>query len=409
MNIKEVANGVLRELEARGYAENTLSQHSYLIFGQIVSWFDDRNEVKLNEISVEAYHNEISSRLESGKISRTYYNQLRCCMNRMLEYSETGKISLVTSPVAQEFRPSNQAIAEIESALAATSLNDDFKYKIRSTLRAFYCFVENQGLTEQGITRDAMVSFIHHKSKLSSGYMAYIVRSLRILSEYLVAIGKMGNSPDFRLIAPKRSPQKLIPPFYENEVTAILSEIDRSTAIGKRNYASILLAIGTGLRGCDIVKLKLTDIDWKSQTIRIIQSKTGKALSVSINGQICNAVADYILNDRPKTDCQNIFVRSRAPFVALSRGGSMGQIIDRICEKAGVEKKENRSFHSLRRTFGTWLSAEEVPVTTIAQMLGHAEMDSSKPYLSFNDAQIYSCAMGFEEIPVKGGVYSGLC
>jgi integrase len=149
----------------------------------------------------------------------------------------------------------------------------------------------------------------------------------------------------------------------------------------------------------------LTDISWRTQSIGIAQGKTGKSLNIPISGQICNAVSDYILNGRPKTDYTNVFLRSRAPYTAFDNGRSLGQILDRACNRAGVEKKMGRRFHSLRRTFGAWLAAEETQITTIAQMLGHAEMDSSVPYLSFNDSQMYSCAMGFSEIPLKGGIY----
>ena len=139
-----------------------------------------------------------------------------------------------------------------------------------------------------------------------------------------------------------------------------------------------------------------------------MQSKTQKPLHIPINGQICNAVSDYILHSRPKVDCPNVFVHTRAPYIAFDKGEALGELFDRACKKAGIEKKARRSFHSLRRTFGTWLAAEEVQLAMIFQMLGQENMDSSKPYLSFNDTQISSCAMGFEDIPLKGGVYSEL-
>jgi integrase len=83
-------------------------------------------------------------------------------------------------------------------------------------------------------------------------------------------------------------------------------------------------------------------------------------------------------------------------------------MLEHACNRAGVEKKNGRSFHSLRRTFGTWLAAGEVELTMISQMLGQVRMNSSKPYLSFNDTQMLSCAMGFDDIPLKGGAYVGL-
>ena len=345
MNIQELSNGVVDELKTRGYAEKTVSI-TQRILSQIIRWFDDKNDGKITKEYVELYLHELTIRFNTGNISKSYYTQFRCAINRLCEYVETGYVSLTPLVVAQGVQPSRRAATLIESVLAATSLNENFKHKMRGVLRRFFCFIEDKGLCEQDINRDVMVSYIHHCNDFSSGYMAYIVRSLRILSEYLVMRGKMQNAPDFRFITPKHSPHKLVSPYTEQELSAVISAIDKSTATGKHDYAIILLAVGTGLRSGDIVKLKLTDIDWKSQTIGIVQSKTGKAIKISISGQICNAIAEYILNGRPKAYVSNVFLRERAPFVAFRRGGALGLIIDRLCEKAKIEKKPRRSIFS---------------------------------------------------------------
>ena len=50
--------------------------------------------------------------------------------------------------------------------------------------------------------------------------------------------------------------------YSDEEAQKILNEIDTSSAQGKRNYAMVMLAYSTGLRGCDIVNLKFENIDW---------------------------------------------------------------------------------------------------------------------------------------------------
>ena len=196
----------------------------------------------------------------------------------------------------------------------------------------------------------------------------------------------------------------MVPAFTEDELTAIFGTIDRSTPIGKRDFAIILLALGTGLRAGDIAKLKRTDFDYKVKTVTLVQKKTKKPLTVSISGQICNAVSDYLLNGRPETDSNNVFIRSRPPFITI-RPQAISSMMQRVCKRADVEKKLYRNFHSLRRTFGIWLASGGVSVLTISQMFGHAELNSSKRYLPFQDDEISQCAMGFEGIPIQGGVY----
>jgi integrase len=404
MNVNVLAEGVLRELEARGYADWTLDLHRRNST-RIVRWFLSNYGGEITQMTVEAYLAEIENRLQSGNIGKLYFNQLRLMANRLYEYSECKSVRIVFSPTKRVYKPSAENVIIIENALSATELKEEFKRKLNVILRKFFCFIEEKRLCKDDITRDLMVSFIHLCRDSNSGSMEYVVRSLRILASHLVSLGMMESEPDFRFIVPKKKRRKIIPAFSETELAAVINEIDKTTPTGKRDYAIILLAIGTGLRGGDIANLKLTDINWRTQSIGIAQGKTGKPLIIPISGQICNAVSDYILNGRPKTDYSNVFLRSRAPYTAFDNGRSLGQILDRACDRAGIEKKTGRRFHSLRRTFGTWLAAEEIQITTIAQMLGHAEMDSSAPYLSFNDAQMHSCAMGFSDIPLKGGIY----
>lgn len=407
MEIKALTKGVLRELEAHGYAEHTLRQRE-CYFKMIERWFNDMHVGELTSATATEYLSTLSVRLQSGAIGKSYFNKLTCSVRRLCEYAETGGVELGSIPRDNIFLPSAESVILIEKALSTTNLTDKYKDKLHSVLRRFFCFTEDQGVCERDITMDIMVSFIHHCRDVSSGYMAYIVHSLRVLSEYLVSTGAMTREPDFRFIVPKRSQRKIIPAFTEQEVSAVLAKIDRTTPTGKRDYAVILLAIGTGLRAGDIVTLKRTEIDWKSRTISITQGKTEKPLIIPISGQICNAISDYILNGRPQSDCENVFLRVSTPFVALSSGSVLGGILERICARSGVEKKIGRRFHSLRRSFGTWLAADEVQIETISQMLGHVELDSSVPYLSYHDAEISSCAMGFDDIPLKGGVYGEL-
>ena len=81
-------------------------------------------------------------------------------------------------------------------------------------------------------------------------------------------------------------------------------------------------------------------------------------------------------------------------------------MIDKYCRLASVEKIDYRSFHSLRRAFGTELAMAEVPVTSISQMLGHSDMSADKAYLSFNKTQTSLCSSDFSEAPITKGVYA---
>jgi len=106
--------------------------------------------------------------------------------------------------------------------------------------------------------------------------------------------------------------------FTDDEIIKLLAAVDRDTIIGKRDYAMMVLAAQTGLRGVDIIKMKRTDIDWRKREINIIQSKTGAALCVALEVESGNALYDYLLNARPESDIPNVFLRYHHPIRAMN-------------------------------------------------------------------------------------------
>lgn len=354
---------------------------------------------------LESCKNNYEEALADQRIKQHHFSSMNRSLNYIKEFAETDKVSFKRNVNTRVYVPSENAHKLIESSLASTNLKENFKYKLHVIMRRFFCFIEEKNIIINDISADTIKEFMYLVSNSNSGSMEYVVYSLRVLLNYLRSIDAINFKFDLNYFVPKSKTKRIIPAFSEEEVSKILTSIDTTTSIGKRNYSIILLACGTGVRGIDIVKLKLSDIDWKLGEISIIQSKTGNPLKLPINGQIRNALADYILNGRAKSNFTNIFLRENAPFICLRGTVTLDKVIERACANAGVTKKPYRSFHSLRRSFASWMAKEEVPITTIAQMLGHADMDSSKPYLSFDDSRMIICTMGFEDIPLKGDIF----
>ena len=107
---------------------------------------------------------------------------------------------------------------------------------------------------------------------------------------------------DLGVFRPKAPPHRLIAPFTQDDITAILDVISSSSKTPKRDAAIILLAFNTGLRCSDIRNLQLHNIDWEKQELRIVQQKTGLSILAPLNGKTLNAIAAYILNERPQSE-----------------------------------------------------------------------------------------------------------
>ena len=273
-----------------------------------------------------------------------------------------------------------------------------------STVRQFCCKLEENGIFEfSQMNLDVVFKIITSFGFTNPHSMGKVVCNLKKFFGYLNErnLSDLQIEPAlFRII----KKVKKIPAFTLHEVQSLLSECNRNLLIGKRNYAIILLAVTSGLRGGDIAALKLTDINWHKYEITIVQNKTKKVIVLPLLAETGNAIADYILNARPKsTVCENIFLTINAPIRPL-RILALDSMLPRLCQKANVNKAEWQNFHSLRRSTGTWMANTGTPVTTIAQVLGHSDFQSANRYISA-DPNMVLCSLNFTGIPVTSEVY----
>ena len=186
----------------------------------------------------------------------------------------------------------------------------------------------------------------------------------------------------------------------------MIGSVPSDTNHGKRNIAIFTLAENTGLRGIDVVNLKLSDIDWRNKTISIIQHKTKQALILPFEKCVGDALAKYILHDRPKSDSPFVFLTVSRPFRPLSRQ-VLSTMITKYLKQSGIEKQPSfrNGFHCFRRSIGTWLLEAELPLTIISEILGHGHIDSAKPYLSTDCEKLRECAIGLVGIEIQGEVF----
>jgi site-specific recombinase XerD len=321
MEIGTLISNVQAELQQQKYAPSTRLSYARTLSG-IKKWFQKNANGFYSTETHCQYLQYLDSCCKSNGVDTAWIKHKQRCIGWIGDCARNGTIEVSFERCGRkEFIPSSEASDFIATILASTSFSSDFSRKINSLLRKFFCFVENNGENVHNISRTVMVEYLQHCAENNTAEIAYVTRALRIVAEYFVSMGAMPSVPDFRFIVPKIRRKKIIPAFTENEIVAVLKAIDRNDPVGKRNFAIIFLAVSTGLRGGDIVNLKLTDIDYDAKIITIIQGKTQKSLITPISGQLCNIIADYVLNGRPQIANKHVFVRHHAPLIALHAGG----------------------------------------------------------------------------------------
>jgi integrase/recombinase XerD len=167
---------------------------------------------------------------------------------------------------------------------------------------------------------------------------------------------------------------------------------DRSP-MGLRDYAILQLLATYGLRAGEIAHLRLDDLDWRAETLRVHHSKTGARSLLPLMQPVGEALIDYLRFGRPDTEAREIFIRTRAPYRPLS--GIQNEVCRRM-EAAGVKPSGKRGPHAFRHARAVSLLRAQVPRKVIGDLLGHRSAESTVPYLKLATEDLHAIAL---EIP----------
>lgn len=242
-------------------------------------------------------------------------------------------------------------------------------------------------LEEQGLNSPSSAKALHIQNFLlscSERYAPSTVHNVRLylkkLYSFLCETGRTESSYYELFSFSNNREKKVFPVLPKSDIARLLDTIDRGSIKGKRDYAMMLLGTVLGLRACDIVTLKLADIDWLRGEIRIVQSKTSHPVILPLTQDVGEALKDYILNARPNTVDKEVFLRIKAPYTKLACAVTVGEIYRDCCTAAGLPA--NKRFHNLRRVLGTSMVTNGVSVYDVVQVFGDRDINSTKPYLA---------------------------
>lgn len=385
-------------LKAFGYADSTIKYYDLSGFAKILTAYEKAGtEIYSEKLCVGLVFAARGS-VETGSHHKS--QAIRKAAALLDEFHRYGTIAPSTLSPFNLVLP-NSGFEELveeyaNDALLSGRVNEVTIRNAKSMIKRFLLDLESTGFLSfdkvslsvigDVITRTAAT---YYKGGAES-LLHYVRDFLKYLYEYNhIAVNLSVAVP--RISAPFK---RALKGFSDNEIRRLLSAVDCGTAIGKRDYAMMMLAAQTGLRAVDIVKLKRGDIDWRKKEINIIQSKTGEPLCLVLEIESGNAIYDYLLNARPKCDAPNVFLRSEYPLRALSPGATQG-IVKKYMNIAGIEfgNRDRYGFHSFRRAFGTRLLESGTPIHLLSQLLGHIELDSAKPYISASEQGLKECCL----------------
>lgn len=389
------------ELEL-GLSKQSVYGSQSCFFNSIKKFFKRFGNGLYSEEVMEEYRIMLLERAEKKELCHTsYINRLKLS-ERIEEMYETGKLTWSCKTRISKF----VLTTEYENILADFISQSDFHKNTRGDyiwiVRKYLSFLQLEGCNcVSKITSELLMKYIiycteHLKRSTLKDIMCYTKR----FHKYLEESGQSTVAYRGILEISVMRETKVQKAISTEELNSILEVIDVSETKGKRNYSVILLGAVLGLRAVDIVNLKLRDIDWRKNEIRLLQQKTGKFVILPLPKEVGNAMKDYILNARPQNEEEYIFLRLKAPFKKIDDSRSIGNMFESYQSEANIKRTpfDGKGFHSLRRRLGREMVLEGIPVETIAEVLGHSSIESANQYISLDSVSLQDCSLSFDGI-----------
>ena len=217
--------------------------------------------------------------------------------------------------------------------------------------------------------------------------------AIRGLFKYLYMGKKIASNPA-ELVAFPKTTQKAITTLEVNEIAKLLDTVDSGESLTPhqkkyheitriRDAAIITLLLGTGMRVSECVGINIADIDFDTSGIKVTR-KGGDEMVLYYGNEVEAALAEYI-ELRKKIVSQD--GHEDALFLSIQNRRMTDRAIQKMVKKYAqvITKLKTISPHKLRSTFGTQLYAETGDIYLVANVLGHADVNTTRKHYAKMD------------------------
>lgn len=239
---------------------------------------------------------------------------------------------------------------------------------------------KNHGFSIEKTDKETLRSFILwiNEMGLSASSQSRILSGIRNFFSYLQEEQVISQNPADLIDLP-RIGRKLPVVLTVEEIDDIVGQIDHSTPEGTRNRCIIEVLYGCGLRVSELVNLKISQIYFQYDYLKII-GKGNKERMVPLGSEAKKQLLLYINSVRK----HGKIAKGYQEYVFLNKFGKklsrvmIFMIIKDLCEKAGIRKKV--SPHTFRHSFATHLVDGGADLRAVQEMLGHASITTTEIY-----------------------------
>jgi site-specific recombinase XerD len=271
---------------------------------------------------------------------------------------------------------------------------------VRAPCNALLGFIGTESIQDlTAVTPGVVTRFITHEGEhYTRATLQGRCSRLRGFLSYLYRRDIVSVDLSAAVLAPRVFQDEQCPRFLTRaEIDAVLAVIDRETITGRRDFAMICLLAVYGLRGIEVIRLRLDDIDWRRQLFCIRRRKAGNSTTYPLSSFVGNAIVAYLQDGRPESSHRFVFLTAMAPFTPLSSTDALIARVKRYLDKAGV-RVIRPGTHSFRYSCAQRLFEQDLPVKTIGDYLGHRDTTVTQRYTKIALEQLRDVAISAGEV-----------
>ncbi len=370
-----------------GYATLTTKDH-LLILQAFHRWLGMMNigSLQLANMHIDEF---ILFRKKTGYTGRNHRNLLE----RYLTYLQAQKI--IKIPSFKPLAPQKQILQQFASFLEKDRGYSKWTIvKYTHAIEAFFMLrFKNKPFQLKSLQPAWLQSMIMQviRRKGPKHANSFVV-ALRCFIRWLHLTGIIQS--DFSGTIPSIAQWRLrhIPVILDkNAVRKLIQSCDQRTSMGRRDYAIIMLLAHLGLRACEIVSLRLEDLDWRNGILNV-QGKGNTHRRLPIPKDVGESLVSYLRYTRPHCSASNVFLCMNAPYRGLGHSSTVSSIVALALRRANLSPAR-KGAHLLRHTLASSLLNHGTSLIEIGQLLGHHSSQSTEIYAKVDTKSLSAVAL----------------
>ena len=381
-----------RDLEKAGYFRSTIRE--YLRVAEHFSYWLVRRHLSATEMTAELVHRFVRLHLPRCRCPKPANSSARSCrtaLHRLREFLQRRGV------VVQKPRPAtaiDRLVGSYDDYMSQTcGFAEATRLYRRRYGREFLMWrFGKKPLRPEQIQRSDVLHLVGSRSKfLRPASVKVLTVSLRSFFRFLQLQGRV--KPPIVAAVPSLPAWERFPipqTLSRKQLSGLLRSCDRSTAVGRRDFAMIRCMTELGLRISEVAHLALKDLDWRKGTLLLVKSKVGRERLLPLPQRLGKALTSYLRRGRPSVARSQVFLCHHFPHGTPLSTGQVGYAIRKAFARAGLSVTRT---HLLRHSFATNLHQQGASVKALADVLGHQSLESTTIYTRVNLKQLRSVAM----------------